>query len=131
MNWAVRIPRPAGEGYRRSVTMSKKKPKVKDFSEPLPGGAARSESMNTPPLPAAAQGAPPQEQDCHTVVREITLAPEDFTKANGMPLRRLEDPATLAKLGHGAYYKGGRPAVAVGAVRPGVRYGVSPISELN
>ena len=34
------------------------------------------------------------------IVRETTLVPEDFKKANGMPLRRLEDPATVAwKLG--------------------------------
>lgn len=52
------------------------------------------------------------------IVRETTLASEDFKKANGMPLRRIEDPATIAwKLGTGAYYKGGgrRAAVAVGA----------------
>ena len=47
------------------------------------------------------------------IVRETTLAPDDFKKANGMPLRRLEDPATVAwKLGTGAYYKGGRQAMA-------------------
>jgi len=30
------------------------------------------------------------------VVRETTLAPEEFFKSNGMPLRALQDPATLA-----------------------------------
>jgi hypothetical protein len=57
------------------------------------------------------------------IVRETTLAPEDFTKANGMPLRRLEDPATLAwKLGTGAYYKGGGRPWQLAQVRPGVCY---------
>lgn len=57
------------------------------------------------------------------IVREMTLAPEDFKKANGMPLRRLEDPATIAwKLGTGAYYKGeGRPW-QLAHIRPGVCY---------
>lgn len=57
------------------------------------------------------------------ILRETTLAPEDFTKANGMPLRRLEDPATLAwKLGTGAYYKGGGRPWQLAHVRPGVCY---------
>lgn len=57
------------------------------------------------------------------IVRETTLAPEDFTKANGMPLRRLEDPATMAwKLGTGAYYKGGGRPWQIAEVRPGVCY---------
>ena len=57
------------------------------------------------------------------ILRETTLAPEDFTKANGMPLRRLEDPATVAwKLGTGAYYKGGGRPWQLANVRPGVCY---------
>lgn len=57
------------------------------------------------------------------IVRETTLAPEDFKKANGMPLRRLEDPATIAwKLGTGAYYKGGGRPWQLAHVRPGVCY---------
>jgi hypothetical protein len=54
------------------------------------------------------------------IVRETTLAPEDFTKANGMPLRRLEDPATVSwKLGTGAYYKGGGRPWQLAQVRAG------------
>lgn len=57
------------------------------------------------------------------ILRETTLAPEDFTKANGMPLRRLEDSATVAwKLGTGAYYKGGGRPWQLANVRPGVCY---------
>lgn len=57
------------------------------------------------------------------IVRETTLAPGDFLKANGMPLRRLEDPATVAwKLGTGAYYKGGGRPWQLADVRPGVCY---------
>jgi hypothetical protein len=57
------------------------------------------------------------------ILRETTLAPEDFIKANGMPLRRLEDPATVAwKFGTGAYYKGGRRPWQLAHVRPGVCY---------
>lgn len=57
------------------------------------------------------------------ILRETTLAPEDFTKANGMPLRRLEDHATVAwKLGTGAYYKGGGRPWQLAHVRPGVCY---------
>ncbi len=42
------------------------------------------------------------------IVRETTLAPNDFLKSNGQPKRRLEDPATVAwKLSTGAYYKAG------------------------
>jgi hypothetical protein len=45
------------------------------------------------------------------IVRETTLAPNDFLKSNGQPKRRVEDSATIAwKLSTGAYYKdGGRP----------------------
>lgn len=57
------------------------------------------------------------------IVRETTLTPGDFTKANGMPLRRVEDPATIAwKLGTGAYYKGGGKPWQLANVREGVCY---------
>jgi hypothetical protein len=57
------------------------------------------------------------------IVRETMLAPEDFLKPNGMPLRRLEDPATVAwKLGTGAYYKGGGKPWQLANVRTGVCY---------
>jgi hypothetical protein len=57
------------------------------------------------------------------IVRETTLAPEDFLKSNNQPKRRLEDPATIAwKLSTGAYYKdGGRPW-QLADVRAGVCY---------
>lgn len=57
------------------------------------------------------------------LVRETTLAPEDFLKRNGQPKRRVEDPATIAwKLATGAYYKdGGRPWQPAN-VRDGVCY---------
>jgi len=57
------------------------------------------------------------------IVRETTLAPDDFLKSNGQRKRRLEDDATVAwKLSTGAYYKaGGRPWQLSG-VRAGVCY---------
>jgi hypothetical protein len=57
------------------------------------------------------------------VVRETTLTPHDFLKSNGKPMRRIEDPATVAwKLTTGLYYKdGGRPW-QLADVRPGVCY---------
>ncbi len=57
------------------------------------------------------------------IVRETTLAPNDFLKSNGQPKRRVEDPATIAwKLSTGAYYKdGGRPW-QLADVRAGVCY---------
>jgi hypothetical protein len=64
------------------------------------------------------------------ILRETTLAPEDFTKANGMPLRRLEDPATVAwKLGTGAYYKGGGRPWQLANVRPVSVMSASSINE--
>lgn len=57
------------------------------------------------------------------IVRETTLTPEDFTKSDGRPLRRVEDPATIAwKLGTGAYYKGGGKPWQLANVRTGVCY---------
>lgn len=57
------------------------------------------------------------------IVRETTLAPNDFLRDNGMPVRRVEDPATIAwKLGTGAYYKAGGKPWQLANVRPGVCY---------
>lgn len=57
------------------------------------------------------------------VVRETTLAPEEFKKSNGMPLRALQDPATLAwNFATTCYFKaGGKPWQLAGS-RPGVCY---------
>lgn len=57
------------------------------------------------------------------LVRESTLAPMDFLKANGQPKRRVEDPATIAwKLCSGSYYKSGGRPWQIAAMRPGVCY---------
>jgi len=57
------------------------------------------------------------------IVRETTLAPEDFLRENGKPLRRIEDPATVAwKLGTAAYYKAGGKPWQLADVRTGVCY---------
>lgn len=57
------------------------------------------------------------------IVRETTLAPNEFLRENGMPIRRIEDDATIAwKLGTGAYYKAGGRPWQLAAVRPGVCY---------
>lgn len=57
------------------------------------------------------------------IVRETTLAPSAFVRDNGMPLRRLEDPASVAwKLCTGAYYKAGGKPWQLADVRPGVCY---------
>ncbi|MBS0343556.1 MAG: hypothetical protein JSS56_23885 [Proteobacteria bacterium] len=57
------------------------------------------------------------------LVRESTLAPEDFLKANGQPKRNVEDPATIAwKLCTGSYYKSGGRPWQIAAMRPGVCY---------
>jgi hypothetical protein len=57
------------------------------------------------------------------IVRETTVAPEEFLKENGLPQRRVEDPATLAwKLCTGAYYKSGGKPWQLADVRPGVCY---------
>lgn len=57
------------------------------------------------------------------IVRETTLAPGDFRRENGMPIRRIEDPATIAwKLGTGAYYKAGGKPWQLADVRPHVCY---------
>ncbi|NMG32860.1 hypothetical protein GRF61_00150 [Azoarcus sp. TTM-91] len=57
------------------------------------------------------------------LVRESTLAPGDFLKANGQPKRQVEDPATLAwKLCSGSYYKSGGRPWQIASMRPGVCY---------
>ena len=57
------------------------------------------------------------------IVRETTLTPDEFRRENGMPIRRVEDPATIAwKLGTGAYYKAGGKPWQLADVRPGVCY---------
>ena len=57
------------------------------------------------------------------IVRKTTLTPEEFRRDNGMPVRRVEDAATIAwKLGTGAYYKAGGKPWQLSDVRPGVCY---------
>lgn len=57
------------------------------------------------------------------IVRETTIAPDEFRRENGMPMRRIEDAATIAwKLGTGAYYKAGGKPWQLANVRPGVCY---------
>ena len=57
------------------------------------------------------------------LVRETTLNPEAFVSEKGFPLRRIEDPATIAwKLGTAAYYKAGGRPWQLADVRPGVCY---------
>lgn len=57
------------------------------------------------------------------IVRETTLTPKEFVTESGWPLRRIEDPATVAwKLCTGAYYKAGGRPWQLADVRPGVCY---------
>lgn len=57
------------------------------------------------------------------VVRETTLSPDEFRKENGMPLRGLQDPATLAwNLATTCFFKAGGKPWQLGASRPGVCY---------
>lgn len=57
------------------------------------------------------------------VVRETTLSPDEFLKENGMPLRGLQDPATLAwNLATTCFFKAGGKPWQLGASRPGVCY---------
>lgn len=57
------------------------------------------------------------------VVRETTLTPDEFRKDNGMPLRGLQDPATLAwNLATTCFFKAGGKPWQLGASRPGVCY---------
>lgn len=57
------------------------------------------------------------------VIRETTLTPNEFQKSNGMPLRMLQDPATLAwNLTTTAYFKAYGQPWRLGEPRPGVCY---------
>jgi hypothetical protein len=57
------------------------------------------------------------------VVRETTLAPEEFPNALGKPLRALQDSATLAwNLATTCYFKAGGKPWQLANVRPGVCY---------
>lgn len=57
------------------------------------------------------------------LVRESTLAPEDFLRSDGKPKRSVEDSATLAwKLCSGSYYKSGGRPWQIAEMRPGVCY---------
>ena len=57
------------------------------------------------------------------LVRETTLNPEAFVSEKGYPLRRIEDPATIAwKLSTAAYYKAGGRPWQLANIRPGVCY---------
>jgi hypothetical protein len=57
------------------------------------------------------------------VLRETTLAPGDFLRANGKPVRGLQDPATLAwNLATTAFFKAGGRPWRLGSPRPGVCY---------
>lgn len=57
-------------------------------------------------------------------MRETTLTPQEFLKANSQdPRRRVEDRATIAwKLSTGSYYKSGGKPWQLADVRPGVCY---------
>lgn len=57
------------------------------------------------------------------IVRETTLAPQDFIKRNGYPLRRIQDPATVAwHLCTAAYFKSAGRPWKLARVRDGVCY---------
>lgn len=58
------------------------------------------------------------------IIRETTLTPHEFLKANQLELkRRVEDAATIAwKLGTASYYKSGGRPWQLANVRPGVCY---------
>lgn len=57
------------------------------------------------------------------VIRETTLAPEDFVRVNGMSGRGLQDPATLAwNLSTTCFFKSGGKPWQLAASRPGVCY---------
>lgn len=57
------------------------------------------------------------------VIRDTSLTPEDFQKDDGQPLRRLQDPATLAwNLTTTAYFKASGRPWKLADVREGVCY---------
>lgn len=57
------------------------------------------------------------------LVRETTIAPNDFLDHFGKPVRRLQDPATVAwNLSTAAYYKSGAKPWSLADIRSGVCY---------
>ncbi|MBI3605578.1 MAG: hypothetical protein HY202_06075 [Nitrospirae bacterium] len=57
------------------------------------------------------------------ILRETTIAPEEFIKSDGQLLRRLEDPARVAwNLATSTFYKAGGQPWRLGSPRPGVCY---------
>lgn len=57
------------------------------------------------------------------IIRETTLTPQDFLNESGYPVRKVEDPATIAwKLCTTAYYKTVGNPWRLANVRPGVCY---------
>lgn len=57
------------------------------------------------------------------IVRETTLTPDEFVGSSGQPLRKVEDPATIAwKLCTTSYYKSGGKPWRLANIRPGVCY---------
>lgn len=58
------------------------------------------------------------------ILRETTLAPQEFKNSAGYPIRRTQDPATVAwNLATGMYYKTQpKPPWKLAGVRPGVCY---------
>ena len=57
------------------------------------------------------------------IVRETTLTPQEFVSEKGNPLRRLEDPASVAwKMCTGVYYKSGGKPWSLADIRSGVCY---------
>lgn len=64
-----------------------------------------------------------QKQPVIQIVRETTLAPQDFPNARGEPRRRLQDRAMLAwNLATATYFKTGRRPWKLDGVRQGVCY---------
>ncbi len=57
------------------------------------------------------------------IIRETTIAPSDFLNPNGVPIRKVQDPATVAwNLCTTAYFKSGFRPWKLAAVRPNVCY---------
>ncbi len=57
------------------------------------------------------------------ILRETAIAPEEFVKSNGMPLRQIQDPATVAwNLATTAYFKSGRRPWQLAQIRNQVCY---------
>jgi hypothetical protein len=57
------------------------------------------------------------------ILRETAIAPSEFVKSNGMPLRQIQDPATVAwNLTTTAYFKSGRRPWQLAQIRNHVCY---------